>query len=163
MRDDDVGIFEEVRDTLDGGAAVIVVQDDRLAAALLAVGIDLWDNDDIRPWLHVKSRSGKVVVRYNFRGKNEEGDMDTQELCRAFIRGELDFIKANPSHPFTFALCALHNAEWTRRLRAEDCPNVLFRVRVPDPETGGTRPGTLIVKEGSKKHRAAIARGFEQV
>jgi hypothetical protein len=80
----------------------------------------------------------------------------TAELIKAWGQ-DLDFIKANPLHPFTFAMCAIRNYQQILEHLKNDTPFVQFKGHQDGREVH------LLVKEGSPKHEAAKRKGLQQV
>ena len=139
--------------TVGKGTAVVQVADKTLAACLLAVGIRLRKDP---PYLSVRKSDGKVTTVFNFLPSCDEGKLKTTEMIAAWKK-DLQFIKDFPMHPFTFAMCAIRNYQDILEHVSHDTPFVAFKAR------SNGKPATLLVKEGSKKHEAAVKRGLVRI
>lgn len=155
-------LYKPGEDTLQQGAVIIQVANTKLAACLLAVGVPLYESrpdkpDTIPPYVRLKLKSGKIRTVYNFYPKSQDGMYSTSTLVRAWDH-DLDYIAENPDCPFAAAMATVKNLEKiNEHFHSVDTkPRVAFVV----PTDNGT--GTLMVTEGSKKHKAAIARGYKQ-
>jgi len=139
-------------DTLEPGTEVIFVGDKRLAAALIAVGVHLRKDP---PYVQVIRPDGSTQTIFHFLPLDSDGVLNTTELIKAWGQ-DLDFIQANPLHPFTFAMCALRNYQSILEHLQNDVPWVQFE---------GMKDGkkvNLLVKKGSRKEEAARKRGLRQ-
>lgn len=136
---------------LQEGHTVCIVSDKRLAAALMAMGIPL--RKDV-PSMTIRSADGQLRTTFYFEDKCSEGEFSTGALIAAWSK-DLDFIKANPRHPFTYAIAALKN--YGNIL--EGLKKGVRMVRMTLTEGDGTQHSVL-VKEGSAKATAAARRGF---
>ena len=143
--------MSEGHNSIGKGTVIIHVRNTELAVCLLAVGILLREDP---PYTHKKLRSGIREVTFNFKPHNADGDMDTQTLIDGYRERE-KFISENPTHPFTFAMCSVHNLYSFRDHFAKDIPYVGFQAK--------DGRSILYVKEGSRKHRLQIEKGSTQV
>jgi len=142
------------------GTAICHVRNTILASGLLAMGIPLRDDP---PFTHIKDKSGKEVFTYNFHPSDPEGKFNTSELI-GWWRRDLDFIAseerkeaADPTyiiHPWARVLTALKNYEELLEGQKQNVPWIPFGYM------SGHGPMQLLVKEGTRKHRAAIKRGL---
>jgi hypothetical protein len=132
------------------GTAVIHIRNLDLAICLLSVGVALRKDP---PYTHHKLKNGAHQWTFNFEPKDSDGQFLTMDLVEAF-KQDMKFIEENPVHPMTFAMCALKNRELFKKHMSKSVPYVSFRAQ------GGA---TLFVKEGSRKHRNAVAKGMVQV
>lgn len=147
-------VFSEDYDSvIQPKTAIYQVKDKRLAACLLAVGIRLRKDP---PYLQVKTPDGAILTTFNFLPSCDEGLLKTGDLIKAWSR-DLDFIKENPLHPFTFAMCAIRNYQDILEHLRNDVPYVAFSV------VAEGKRATLLVKEGSRKHKAAEQRGMKRI
>lgn len=138
---------------LQQGQAVVCVRDKRLAACLIAVGIQLRKDP---PYVQISRKDGTIQTTFNFYPSDDEGVLQTTDMVGAWGQ-DLDFIKENPMHPFTFAMCAIRNYQDILDHLKRDTPYVAFRTK----QNG--RSATVMVKKGSRKHKAAENRGLKQL
>ena len=150
-----MSVFDTETDKIESGTQIIHVRDRMLAAAMLAIGIPLRKDP---PFEHVKKKDGTEIITYNFFPSTEDGDVTAGECIEAWKR-DLDWIKENPQHPFTFAMCAVKNLISFDEHAATNVPKVGFKTKHP----AFKGDAILLVKEGSKKHKAAIKRGLKQL
>ena len=149
-----VAPFKAGEDQIKEGSSIIFVKDRELAAALIAVGIPPRKDPG---YTHVKRADGSEQWTFHFYHATEDGQITTYECIEGW-KGDIAWIQANPMHPFAFAMAAIKNLNKLRDLAKQDIPFVAFRVAGSE---GGT--ATLLVKEGGKKHQAAIKKGLKQV
>jgi len=128
---------------------VIHVTNIDLAICLISVGIPLRDDP---PFTHIRLLNGEERFIFNFHSASEDGTENTGKLIQAF-REDAKFISENPTHPFTFAMCALKNRERFREVLSKSKPWVAFR-----NSRGGK--ANLLVVEGSRKHQQCIRKGM---
>ena len=135
------------------GDSIHQVRNPELAAALVAVGVPLFEEP---PYTHVLTKAGKDIWTFLFRDSNPEGTIKTAECILAWTR-EADFLLENPDHPFAYALAAVRNLrEFDRHMAEVDpLPRYLYRVPLEDGRTA-----TIMVKEGTKKQKYFEKRGF---
>ena len=138
------------------GDTVVHIRDKRLAACMIAVGIPLRKDP---PYTHAVSKSGKDIWTFNFYPTDQEGELTASQCIDAW-RKDLDFIKENPLHIFSIAMATVKNLEKLDEWMTEKdpVPNVIYRVPL---ESG--KSANLLVRQGSKKHKAAIRRGYSQI
>jgi len=147
-------VFSENYDTeLGKGVAIVQVRDKRLAACLIAVGIRLRKDP---PYVQVRLANGEYNTTFNFLPADDAGVLKTLDMIKAWGQ-DLSFIAANPMHPFTFAMCAIRNYQDVLDHLRNDTPYVAFRTKVD-----GKR-ATILVKENSRKHKAATDRGLRRM
>ena len=146
---------DQDQNQITSGTQIIHIRDYRLASALLAVGIHLRDDP---PFTHVEKKDGTEIWTYNFHPCTEDGTITAGECIEAWKK-DLDWIKANPEHPFTFAMCMGKNLESFFDRQQNHNPQVGFSVH--HRQLGAN--SVLLVKKGSRKHKAAIKRGFKQL
>jgi len=148
------GIFSPDYDSvIDSGTEVVHVRDKKLAACLLAVGIRLRKDP---PYVYTRTKNGKEAVIFNFLPQDDEGELRTAEMIKAWNQ-DVKFIEENPFHPFTFAMCALRNYRDIIDHLQRDTPYLAFSTQRKG------EPATLLVKPGSKRHKAALQRGYKQL
>ena len=135
---------------VENGSTVVYVTDDHLAAALVAVGVPFQRPAIIRR----KAANGKEITQWMFSDKNVAGDLQTKSLIKEWNRWER-FISVNPSHPFTFAICAVKNLPRIQEIKRDAKPYVSFR------HPNGTH--ILHVSEGSKRHTEYVLQGLKQL
>ena len=138
---------------LKAGTEICFVSDTRLAAALVSVGVPLRKDP---PYVQVKRANGALQTVFHFYPTDEQGQLKTVELIKAWSQ-DIRFIEANPLHPFTFAMCALRNYQQILEHLATDKPWVQFEGKQDGKKV------TLLVKEGSPKHKAATSKGLKQI
>lgn len=154
MNETKKSVFSEDYDSvIHPKTAIYQVKDKRLAACLLAVGIRLRKDP---PYLQVKTPDGVIHTTFNFLPSCDEGLLKTGDLIKAWSR-DLDYISENPMHPFTFAMCAIRNYQDILEHLKNDVPYVAFSA------TADGKKATLLVKEGSRKHKAAEDRGMKRI
>ena len=151
-------LFDPESDIIEKGTAITHVRNTLLASGLLAMGIPL-RNDP--PFTHVKSKSGKEIFTYNFFPSSTDGRYHTMELI-AWWKRDLDFIAEEERkeakdpeyviHPWARLITALKNYQEMLEGQAIDIPLIPFSYM----SSGG--PMQLLVQEGSRKHKAALAR-----
>lgn len=134
------------------GDMFVSVEDTALAAALVSVGIQLRNP----PYYHIKEKGGERWV-FIFNGLSADGTLSTTD-CVAAWKKDLDFIKENPEHPFAFAMAAVRNYRSFLEHQHGHVPYVMF-----SRSGGRVEEPVMMVVEGSKKHKAAIARGLIQL
>lgn len=139
----------QVKTSFAKGTVVYPVQNVDLASCLIAVGIPL-RNDP--PYVYGKQENGDEVLVCMFHPHNEAKDLHTEELIAAFSQ-DMKFIEANPTHPFTFAMCSIKNRASILDHIKNDTPQIGFR---------GRGKGTLLVKEGSEKYHRCLAKGMRR-
>jgi len=131
------------------GTSVIHVRNLDLAVCLLSVGVLLRKDP---PYVHHKLSNGEHQWTFNFEPFDSDNQFRTMELVDAY-KADAKFVKENPVHPMTFAMCAVKNLSSFKIHMAKSVPFVSFRVQ------GGA---TLYVLEGSKKHRNCVDKGMVQ-
>lgn len=147
------------------GATVVHVSNSKLAACLLAVGVPLCrppkddkENKGVPPYVRIKLKDGSTRTTYNFYPQSTDGVYSTSTLCRAW-KNDLDYISDNPDCPFAASMATVKNLE---KIQEHFCNNDLRpRLIYVAPSSSG-KVTNLVVVEGSKKHKAAIARGYKQ-
>lgn len=88
---------------LTAGDVVIEVRDTALAVALYTVGIPLFD--ETKPFKLMAYADGTRRASWKFRQQSLDGKYNTEKLCKA-IKDPDAWFKANPEHPFSYALYA---------------------------------------------------------
>ena len=152
-------LFDIETDEVTAGTQIIHVRNTQLAAALLSVGVPLRRDP---PYRRVRKANGAEIVTYNFFPCSPDGSISAVECIKAWHK-DLDFIKANPQHPFTFAMCAVKNLhDFNEHHRVKD-PEPFIAFRLPAEESPLGVTSILTVKEHSKKAAAARARGYKQL
>lgn len=147
-------VFNIAEDVIEQGTQVICIRDYKLASLLFSVGIPLRKDP---PFTHVKKKDGTEVWTYNFFPCTPDGDITAGDCIKAW-KQDLVFIEENPTHPITFALAMAKNLDRFAEHARTHTPMVGFAVRHKD-----LGRATLLVKEGSRKHRAALDRKFKQL
>jgi hypothetical protein len=145
---------------LEKGSAIVHVRNTVLAAGLLAMGIPLRDDP---PFTHLKDKKGNETFTYNFHSTDPDGRFNTSQLVGWWKR-DLDFIAAeerkeaaNPDyviHPWARVLTALKNYQELLEGQAINVPWTPFGYM------SAHGPMQLLVKEGTRKHEAALRRGL---
>jgi hypothetical protein len=138
-------------DQIEQGTLLISVRNTSLAAAMVAAGIPLRRD---KPYIQVETKTGQRITTWILQPKSTDGEIDAQAMVQAW-RQDLDFVKENPEHPFSYAMMAVKNVlEMTEHI-ASDVPFVGFSY----PTSTGR--AQLLVKKGSKKHKAALSRNLK--
>ena len=137
------------------GTTVVVVRDELLAAAMIAVGIRLRKDP---PYTHVRLNDGREQWSFSFHLADDEGRITAKECIEAWQK-DLKWIKANPMHPFAFAMTAVKNYAHIREHQRNSTPYHVYAM----PSEDGGEPPKLFVKAGSKKEKLAIAQNYQQL
>ena len=146
--------FVAGEDKIGKNTVICLVSDNGLANALISVGIPLRRDP---PYVFVERKDGSQGWTFNFYPSTEDGRVTVRECTEAW-RGDLEWLKKNPNHPFAYAMLATKNMVVMLEHQRKAVPYVAFRV----PQERGPA-ATLLVKKGSKKHEAAVKKGYRQV
>jgi hypothetical protein len=149
------GLYSPQTDVLKAGDTVVLVQDTQLAAAMIAVGIPLRQDP---PYTHIERADGRDIWTYCFYPTDQEGEISAADCIAAWKR-DLEFMKEFPLHPFSFAMAAVKNMTRLHHQQTEVDPNPQIAFRVPSDKG----IATLLVVKNSKKHQAALRRGYKQL
>ncbi len=144
---------EDYGDELQNQQIIVYVRDKRLASCLIAVGIPLRKDP---PYIKKRKKNGSIDTIFHFYPADNKGHLKTNELIKAWSQ-DLEFIKNNPLHPFTFAMCAIRNYQCILEHLKNQVPYVVYGTE------GGGRMSATMVKEGSRKHEACKKRGMKQI
>lgn len=156
MPEDKKPLFDLDNDTLKQGDAVVQVRDPRLACCMIAVGIPLRRDP---PYTHIRTKDGRDIWTFHFYPSDQDGEVTAHECIGAYKR-DIEFINENPLHPFSFALATIKTWEQMQHHMNEvdPIPFLAFRSYADD----GT-PATVLVREGSPRHRGAVNRGMKRL
>lgn len=145
---------DQRKNQIEEGVTIVYVQNTQLAAVLVAVNVLLRKDP---PYVYFKNKrtEGKPVARWCFNARSEDGLWKTVELIK-FWKKDLDWILANPSHPFSIAMSAVKNFVQMTEHLSNQKPFVQFQ--------HPTKPTTTIwLIEGSRKHALAVQMKFKQL
>lgn len=156
----DKPLFDPRQSEFQKGTAICHVRNTLLAAGLLSMGIPLRDDP---AFTHIKNKAGREIFTYNFHPGDPLGRFNTSQLI-GWWRRDLDFIaseerkeSADPSyviHPWARVLTALQNYKELLEGQAVNIPWIPFGYM------SSQGPMQLLVKEGTRKHQAALKRGL---
>lgn len=150
-------------DEYERGSAVVHVRCDRLAAALIAMGIPLRDDPG---YIKVETKAGEIIDIYNFHLSSACGRYLTGELVKLyhegdrFIQREEEKERENPDyliHPWARLLAMLKHYDALQEVREASRPLVGFAYM-----GGDGRPKVKYFIKGTAKHRKAIELGLKQ-
>tara|TARA_R110000803_G_scaffold39351_1_gene84938 strand:- start:315 stop:782 length:468 start_codon:yes stop_codon:yes gene_type:complete len=148
-------LYDPAKDTISAGDTVVSIRNTQLACAMLAVGIPLRQDP---PYSHIKRADGTDIWTFNFFPTDQQGEVTAHECIDAWSK-DLDFMTEFPLHPFSFAMAAVKNMASFHEHMTEIDPLAQIPYTVP-AENG---QATLLVKEGTAKHKAAERRGFRKL
>lgn len=129
---------------------IVKVRNTQLAAALIAVGVQL--RTDPPYTVHLDDRDNRITT-WLFEDKSADGVYNTSELIKAW-QDDVEFGEENPTHPFTFAMHAMKNYK-----------KLVDHVKHQKPFVGYlsvTGIHTIWVVKGSKKEQECIRMGLKR-
>lgn len=161
------------------GTQIIFIQNTELAAALIAVGIELRKDP---PYTYKLSPKGAKIVTWNFEAYSADGNLSTIDLVKAW-KNDIEWLALNGHHPFAPAMLSqkvgrimkdkalsIAEKEWvqknpghlvTRSLESALNTAILtahIEADVPYVGFKSAQSGAKIyVKRGSKKHEKCAA------
>jgi hypothetical protein len=137
-----------VDNEITSGTFVPYVQDTRLAAVLIELGIPLRKDP---PYTHRLSTRGAHIVKWHFESHSPDGVHEASALIKAWHEG-LPWATRNAGHPLAKHIVAMHNEKTMLAHINNDVPMVGFRARNSHVQ--------IYVKLGSPKHHAFYQLGY---
>ena len=153
------GGFPKMEDEspIEQGTSIVIVRDDLLASAMIAVGIPLRKDP---PYTHVRLANGAEQWSYNFHGVDRQGHITAKECIEGWQQ-DVKWTAANPMHPFAFAMQAVKNYARLREHKVTSRPFHIYAIS--DEDSGGDITAKLFVIAGSEKEKIALAKGYVRI
>ena len=153
-------LFDPSTDKIEQHTAICHSRNTLLTAGLIAMGVPLREDP---PFSHVKGKNGHDIFTYNFHPSTVDGMYNTSELIGLW-KNDLDFIAdeerkeaRNPDyiiHPWARVITALKNYQDLLEGQSTNRPFVPFGY------LSQHGPIQMVVQEGTRRHKAAIDRGY---
>lgn len=155
LRQNIAGIVDDIR----GQEFVTVADDIDLAAALCGIGVRQLPLAMGNSVVSVRRIGGRTQTVFYFATRSSDGSYLTKALIQAWKR-DMEFIRDNPSHPFSFVMIGLKNRK-TILKRMEDSSRTI--IGLARPQADPTTRSVLYVVDGSRKHKVGLSKGLVEI